>query len=355
MNGAQIANRLLTLLLFAGASVWAWSDGTADLESAMAEPGKHHIVIPVDSPDQQTILPVTVVTGEQPGPVLLVIAGIHGSEYAPIVASQRFGVALDHQSLTGTVIIVHMANLPAYLGRTVYTSPVDGRNLNREFPGNAQGSLSQRIAYLLTSKLYPLADAVLDVHSGDGNEDLRPYWTGYYAKAGNAQVIERSRSMAFAFGMQHVVPFGWELGKSASAIWAGSAAVAMGIPSIDVEAGGSGVVDAKAVEVLTEGFERILSHLGMTAKQFPAPTDQQIIFDRQSIKAPVSGSWVSVKAAGETVVAGELLGYVTDWHGRTVFEARSPKDGLLMLRLSSPPVHQGETLAVVASTKIRRE
>ena len=354
MNGAQIANRLLTLLLFAGASVWVWSDGTADLESAMAEPGKHHIVIPVDSPDQQTILPVTVVTGEQLGPVLLVIAGIHGSEYAPIVASQRFGVALDHQSLTGTVIIVHMANLPAYLGRTVYTSPVDGRNLNREFPGNAH-SLSQRIAYLLTSKLYPLADAVLDVHSGDGNEDLRPYWTGYYAKAGNAQVIERSQSMAFAFGMQHVVPFGWELGKSASAIWAGSAAVAMGIPSIDVEAGGSGVVDAKAVEVLTEGFERILSHLGMTAKQFPAPTDQQIIFDRQSIKAPVSGSWVSVKAAGETVVAGELLGYVTDWHGRTVFEARSPKDGLLMLRLSSPPVHQGETLAVVASTKIRRE
>ena len=55
MNGAQIANRLLTLLLFAGASVWVWSDGTADLESAMAEPGKHHIVIPVDSPDQQTI------------------------------------------------------------------------------------------------------------------------------------------------------------------------------------------------------------------------------------------------------------------------------------------------------------
>lgn len=55
------------------------------------------------------------------------------------------------------------------------------------------------------------------------------------------------------------------------------------------------------------------------------------------------------------MVAGELLGYVTDWHGRAVFEARAPKDGLLMLRLSSPPVHEGETLAVVASTKARRE
>lgn len=317
----------------------------------MAESGKHHIAIPVESTDQHTILPVTVVTGLQPGPVLLVIAGIHGSEYAPIVAGQRFGMALDFRTLTGTVMIVHMANLPAYLGRTVYTSPVDGLNLNREFPGNAQGSLSQRIAYTLTNKLYPLADAVLDVHSGDGNEDLRPYWTGYYARAGSADVIKRSKSLAFAFGMQHVVPFEWELGKSANAIWAGSAAVAMGIPSIDVEAGGSGVVDAQAVKLLTEGFNRTLSHLGMIRQRYPSPTGQRIIFDRQSVKSPLSGSWVSLKAAGEAVMAGELLGYVTDWHGRTVFEARSPKDGLLMLRLSAPPVSQGETLVVVGSTK----
>ena len=86
-------------------------------------------------------------------------------------------------------MIVHMANLPAYLGRTIYTSPADGLNLNRLFPGKATGSLSERIAYLLTSELYPLADAVLDVHSGDGNEDLRPSWTGYYAQAGSQDVI----------------------------------------------------------------------------------------------------------------------------------------------------------------------
>ena len=78
--------------------------------------------------------------------------------------------------------------------------------------------------------------------------------------------------------MQHVVP-GWELGKSASAIGPGLRRF-HGYTSIDVEAGGSGVVDAKAVEMLTEGFERILSHLGMIAKQFPAPTDQLTIFDR---------------------------------------------------------------------------
>ena len=75
---------------------------------------------------------------------------------------------------------------------------------------------------------------------------------GLIARAGSADVIKRSKSLAFAFGMQHVVLFEWELGQSANAIWAGSAAVAMGIPSIDVEAGGSGVVDAQAVKLLTE-------------------------------------------------------------------------------------------------------
>lgn len=145
--------------------------------------------------------------------------------------------------------------------------------------------------------------------------------------------------------------FEWELGKSANAIWAGSVAVAMGILSIDVEAGGSGVVDAQAVKLLTEGFNRTLSHLGMIRQRYPSPTGQRFLFDRQSVKSSLSGSWVSLKAAGETVMAGELLGYVTDWHGRAVFEASSPKDGLLMLRLSAQPVNQGETLVVVGSTK----
>ena len=289
--------------------------------------------------------------GQSSGPTLLILAGVHGSEYAPILASQRFGMALDPEQLSGVVIIVHMANLPAYLGRTIYTSPVDGLNLNRVFPGNADGSLTERIAHLLTTKLYPLADAVLDVHSGDGNEDLRPFWTGYYAQAGSPDVISKSKAMAFAFGLDYVVPFQWELTDQNDAIWAGSAAVALNIPSIDIEAGGMGVIDDEAVVMIEEGFHRTLAHLGMTDETYPTPRGQKIIFDRQSIKSPVPGSWVALKDAGTTVSEGELLGYVTDWHGRRVFEARSPRDGILMLRLSAPPVHAGETLVVIASTR----
>ena len=347
-------SRLLIMFVLTYPCVQVWGEGVSDLRGALAKQGKYHISIAVKAVEQQTNVPITVVTGSEPGPTLLILAGIHGSEYAPILASQKFGRALSPSALTGSVIIVHVANLPAYFGRTVYTSPADGLNLNRLFPGDGQGSLSQRVAHLITSQLYPLADAVLDVHSGDGNEDLRPYWTGYYAQVGDADLVRRSEALAFAFGFQHVVPFQWELTNVADAIWAGSAAVALGIPAIDVEAGGMGVIEDEAVAMLVEGFHRSLSNLGMISNQFDPPTNQRIIYARQSVKSPQDGSWVSLKAAGELVVAGELLGYVTDWHGKTVFEARAPSDGLLMLRLSAPPVLKGETLVVVAKTRSKR-
>lgn len=322
-----------------------------DLKTALATQGKHYLSLPVSAAKDKTSIPITVVVGQSPGATLLILAGVHGSEYAPILASQRLGVGLDPALLSGTVIIVHMANLPAYLGRTIYTSPVDGLNLNRLFPGKAAGTLSEQIAYRLTSDIYPLADAVLDVHSGDGNEDLRPFWTGYYAQAGNPEVIRKSKAMAYAFGLQYIIPFQWKLTDPRKAIWAGSAAVALNIPSIDVEAGGMGIIDDGAVTALAEGFHRTLVHMGMLKKAYPAPQGQKVIYDRQSIKSPVTGSWVALTNAGEAVSEGQLLGYVTDFHGRRVFEARSPKDGLLMLRLSAPPVKKDETLVVVASTR----
>jgi len=329
----------------------ALASETAQVHQALKETGRHQLNLLVGAPDQQTILPITVVTGSNQGRTLLVLAGVHGSEYAPIVATQRLAVKIAPGDMSGSVIFVHIANLPAYLGRTVYTSPVDGKNLNRLFPGNENGGLSERIAYTLSNELYPLADALLDVHSGDGNEDLRPFWTGYYANAGDADVVAKSKAMAHAFGLPYVVEFQWELKDPRAAIWAGSSAVASGIPSIDVEAGGMGIIDEHAVNAIEQGILRTMAHLSIIDQKFSPPKDQTLIKERHSVKSPEHGSWVSLKAAGQKVSEGELLGYVTDWHGRRIFDARAPIDGLLLLRLSAPPVRKGETLAIVAAAQ----
>ncbi|MFK7958580.1 MAG: succinylglutamate desuccinylase/aspartoacylase family protein [Lysobacterales bacterium] len=319
-----------------------------DVRIALSAPGKSHLDLSVGGADLNTVIPLTVIVGPNPGPTLLALAGIHGSEYSPIIATQRLAQEVEAKSLSGSLILVHMANLPAYLGRTIYVSPVDQKNLNRLFPGNPQGSLSERLAYTIAQELFPLADAVMDLHSGDGNEQLLPSWTGYYARAGNAEVVERSRAMAMAFGIPHIVEFQWELTDSKLAIWAGSAAVAQGIPSIDVEAGGMGLYNTNAIAQITTGVRRVMAHLGMTTERFDPLPNPILVQQRESVKSPVDGSWVPRVDAGEIVRKGQILGQVTDWHGQVVFEAQSPVDGLLLIRLEAPPVREGETLVTVA-------
>ncbi len=98
-------------------------------------------------------IPVTVVTGSADGPVLALIAGTHGSEPSPIVALQRVRSELDPLTLRGTVILVHIANLPSFVHRTIYRGPWDQKNLNRVFPGKADGTASERIAYAITTQV----------------------------------------------------------------------------------------------------------------------------------------------------------------------------------------------------------
>src|SRR6267154_3411505 len=132
------------------------------------------IEVPAAS-DSGTQIPVTTIHGAEPGPVLALIAGNHGYEYPPILALQRLRTLIDPHKLKGSIIMVHVANMPSFLGRTVYFSPVDGKNLNRVYPGQADGTVSQRIAYAVTREVIEKADYVLDLHCGDGNESLRPY------------------------------------------------------------------------------------------------------------------------------------------------------------------------------------
>lgn len=327
------------------------ADTLSALHNALKQPGRVELELMIGVEDSNTIMPVTVITGASKGPTLLAVAGIHGSEYSPIIATQRLSPLIKHEDLSGTVIFVHIANLPAYLGRTVYTSPADDKNLNRLFPGNREGTLSDQIAHYLTENLYPLADAVLDIHSGDGNEQLIPSWTGYYGKAGGEKVIEQSRALAYAFGLKHIVEFQWELSSRDDAIWAGSAAIAMGIPSIDVEAGGMGIIDEPAIEQIISGAKRVMSHMGMIKEPFAPLVAPIIIRERASVKSPHTGSWTAVIDAGELVEKDQLIGYVSDWHGNRLYEARAPISGLLLLRLEAPPVTKGETLATMA--KIR--
>jgi predicted deacylase len=99
---------------------------------------------------QAAFIPVTVLHGLRPGPVLALVAGVHGAEYPPILALYRLKDMIDPKKLAGTAVLVHVANIPSFQKRSIYYVPQDGKNLNRVFPDDPQGTLSQRMAFVLT-------------------------------------------------------------------------------------------------------------------------------------------------------------------------------------------------------------
>lgn len=326
---------------------------------------------PGENNSTTTAIPITIVNGMEEGPTLVVLSGIHGSEYIPILTTQRLANDL-HPRVSikrGAVIFVHIANLPAYFGRTVYTSPVDGKNLNRVFPGQSNGTLTEQIANFLVQAVYPHADLVMDIHSGDANEQLYPSYTAYYGKAGSHQVIQASRAAAMAFGTNLVVEFQWELSSEAStsdpenAIWSGAAAVVRGIPSMDVEmAPGMGQTDADSIDQAYRGILRVMMHLGILSQEYALQhkgilkqdddDDDEapcLVKDRQFIEAPMEGSWIPLIDSGTFVLRGTRIGYITDLFGKNRFPVSAPEDGLLLIRFETPPVREGDTVAVVAA------
>ena len=90
------------------------------------------------------------------------------------------------QAMAGTLTIVHIANLPAFQGRSIYFGPDDLKNLYVSFPGKADSTVTERIAFTLAEEIMPLSDYLIDIHSGDGNESLRPSYSAYYADAGGS-------------------------------------------------------------------------------------------------------------------------------------------------------------------------
>ena len=322
------------------------------LAAIVAEPGttvSGSVPVPSGPADDGTHIPVTVVHGARPGPVLTLVAGIHGSEYSPILALQRLRPRLDPLETAGTVLLVHMANLPAFQARTIYSSPGDLKNLNRVFPGDPDGTITERIAHVLTEEVIARSDFLLDIHSGDGNEWLRPSYTGYYAEAGGAEVIARSKQMAVAFGLDVIVEFSGDV-DPVKPVWCGATAVARGIPSIDVESGEMGLIEDRRIEPIVDGVLSVMRELGMAEGEPSGATKPLFVRERYYAASEHDGVWEpdALVRAGQVVREGARLGIVRDFHGEVLAEVRAPGDGILLILLGTPPVNRGETIAVVA-------
>jgi predicted deacylase len=280
--------------------------------------------------------------------VLALTAGVHGQEYTSIIALQRLLKTADPKTTTGTLILVHVANMPSFLGRTIYYSPADGKNLNRVFPGKPDGTLSERIAHVITTEVIERATHVMDLHCGDGNESLRPYT--YWITTGKPEVAESGRKMALAFGMDHIIVDRERPLNAAESIYLSNTAITRGKPALTIESGGMALTDEESIARIERGIAGVMKHLGMRADG-PAPVAQPIMIERgEVLRSGATGIFYAAVEKGHTVAQGTLIGRVTDFHGRVVEEIRSPFAGEILYVIGTPPISKGEPVAYVGSS-----
>jgi uncharacterized protein len=317
-----------------------------------AQPGtiaSGELVVEPMARDSGTRIPISILHGRTPGPVLALIAGVHGQEYTPILALQRLRTAIDPATLTGTVIMVHVANMPSFTARTIYYSPADGKNLNRVFPGRADGTVSERIADRLTRDVIARATHLVDIHSGDGNESLRPYV--YWITTGPAEVADTGRKMALASGFDHIVIDRGRPTDPAASVYLSNTAILRGKPALTVESGFLAVSDEASIAKIEHAVAGWLKLLGMRATG-PDPVDRPVWIDRSEVlTSKFTGIFYPAVERGHTVSEGSLVGRVTDFFGKTLQEIRAPFAGEVLYVVGTPAMNAGEPVAFVGAAK----
>jgi predicted deacylase len=278
-------------------------------------------------------VPVVEITGSADGPLLTVIAGVHGCEYAPMAAVRRWTRSLEGRDLRGRVRAVPVLNLPSFRARTPFVVPDDGKNLNRCFPGDPAGTLSDRLAHAAFTQLIVGSDAYIDAHAGDMVEALQPF-AMYHAGPAEA----RAREMATAYGHGYVLrqepnPDG-SLGGTSS-----SAASDAGIPAITAESGECGLVQEDAVDRHVRGLDHVLGVLGIADDPAPAAPSPTYLSRFDWMYGTDAGWWEPAVHVGEAVAKGQTLGTISTLDGAEVLQTIiAPSDGVPIFITSSPAV-----------------
>jgi predicted deacylase len=315
--------------------------------TAKASPGQKvsgTIEVPAGS-DAALSIPLVVARGARPGPVLALVSGAHGTEYASILAMERVIAMLDPSILSGTVIVVPLINIPSFEQKIAHINPVDRKSMNRFYPGRIDGTQTERAAYLITKEVVDRCDYLIDFHGGDLDESLRPY--GYWIVSGNAQLDAASREMLLAFGVDHIIISTDRPKDAAASRYLDATATLRGKPSAAIEAGYAGTTETDDIEFLVSGSFNVMRHLKMLPGTVTPIENPVWVETLATVTSDQNGIFYPLVRRGTYVAQGMKVGYVTDYVGKTLLEARAPASGIVMFVRAVPSMTKGETIAVI--------
>ena len=268
-------------------------------------------------------VPHVLLCGEQPGPTVLITAGIHNAEYVGIQAAIELSNELDVSTLRGNVVLVPLVNRSGFENRTMSRVFEDGKNLNRVFPGDREGSEAERLAQMLFEVFIRNADAYIDLHCGDGYETLIPYC--YYL--GDAPAEETAKRMVECVNVRYVVRSHCRTGG------AYNLASLYGVPSVLIERGQLSLFSREEIEADKADVRNILRRLGVLDGDWTRYPKQELL--EHNDDAPCTGCWYPEKKPGDRFRKGEKLGEIRDYFGKSLFTELAPADGVLLYQTAS--------------------
>lgn len=292
------------------------------------------------------VLPGTIICGKLPGKTMLITGGVHSGEYVGIQACVELGAELQPEKTVGTIVILKVLNRPAFENRAGSLGLSDGKNLNRVFPGNPNGTEMERLAWAITKEVYPKVDYYIDLHSGDDFEALTPYV--YYAGKAAQEVTEVSRKMAEQVDVPYMVR------SMVSSGGAYNYAASKGIASILLERGGMGAWTSEEVNSDKRDVRNILSSLDMY--QIRRDVRNYVPMEVTDVcyqAASEDGLWYPAAKPGDMVAEGALLGTIRDYNGKLRETCSAEYTGVVLYQTGSLQVTEGGP--VVAYGRIVRE
>ncbi|MCP4768463.1 MAG: succinylglutamate desuccinylase/aspartoacylase family protein [Gammaproteobacteria bacterium] len=310
-----------------------------EIAGVTVEPGcRQSIDIPLPSfyTHSSVNMPVHVVHGRRPGPVLLVSAAIHGDEINGVEIIRRL---LSHKvidRIKGTLIAIPVVNVYGFVSKSRYLP--DRRDLNRSFPGSENGSMASRLANVLMTQIMPHCSHVIDLHSGAVNRENLPQ---IRARLSNDAQLD---ALAKAFGVPVILNAEF-LEHSFRA-----AANDLGIGVLLYEAGEALRFDEVSIRAGVRGVLQVMIELGMRpASKKPRKLESMVSNTTRWVRAAQSGILRALVATGTKVEEGDLLAYINNPLGENTEQLFSPVSGIVIGKTNLPLVFAGEALFNIAS------
>jgi predicted deacylase len=293
--------------------------------------------------DAALSIPVAVFHGARPGPVLALVAGAHGTEYTSIIALEKVIGMLNPAEISGTVIIVPLINIPSFEQKVPHVNPVDRKSMNRWYPGKMDGTQTDRASFLITRQVVEQCDHLIDLHGGDLDESLRPY--SYWTKTGSEKQDQISREMVLAFGLDHIIISTDRPKDPQASRYLENTATTRGKPSITAESGYAGTVEADDLNALVNGCMNVMRYLKMLPGT-PSVVEHAVWIEKVvTLASDQTGMFYPAVKRGTYVEQGMKIGYVTDYLGKVIFEARAPVAGVVLYVCAVPSMTKGATIA----------